>query len=128
MCVENVYNYFHDFIRPVKYTMIKIKITIKNTWSLNFAKCDKLTSGLKSHIWRLLSYVILCYVHITTGQWNSKPQMVIPHLSLMHAHLLSQYSSPKYNFNICDLLVHDTLIEFCRPFLPFRGEDRCTNG
>ena len=64
----NVDNYFRDFMRPVKYTMIKIKITIKNTWSLDFAKCDKLTSGLKSHVPHL-QVVILCYVH---NNWPMK--------------------------------------------------------
>jgi hypothetical protein len=34
MYVEMIYNYFHDFISPVEYAMMKIEIVIENDRSL----------------------------------------------------------------------------------------------
>jgi hypothetical protein len=34
MYVDNIYNYFCDFRRPVNHATMKIKITIENGWSL----------------------------------------------------------------------------------------------
>ena len=46
MYVERLYNYFHDFMSPVEYAMMKFKIAIENDWSLKLHQTRQVNVSL----------------------------------------------------------------------------------